>query len=158
MQRSRASAGGFTFTDANKSSYVIGSSDDCDVILRNPSVDPLHCGMILERGSVLIWDLGAQSGVKLNGTPVTQDVLKVGDVMALGNLELRVRFQLRRPTIKPRSGTLASPGAPGAPAAPGATELPAAQPHLFPPRARCPCPKSGPSARPEDGPQGRHHL
>jgi hypothetical protein len=92
--------GGFIFSDANKSSYVIGSSDDCDVILRNPSVDPLHCGVILERGSVLIWDLGAQSGIKINGHPVIQDILKVGDLMTLGDAELRVRFQLRRPTIK----------------------------------------------------------
>ena len=94
--------GGFTFADAAKSSYVIGSSEDCDVILKNPSVDPLHCGVILERGSVLVWDLGAQSGVKLNGQPIAQDVLKVGDVMTLGDAELRVRFQIRRPTIKPK--------------------------------------------------------
>lgn len=105
--------GGFTFSDATKSSYVIGSSDDCDVILSNPTVDPLHCGVILERGSVLIWDLGAQSGVKVNGHPVTQDILKVGDVMTLGALDLRVRFQLRRPNIKPKTAPTPE-GAPGA--------------------------------------------
>jgi len=101
--------GGFTFNDATKSSYVIGSSEDCDVVLRNPSIDPLHCGVILEKGSVLIWDLGAQSGIKLNGNPVTQDILKVGDVMTLGALELRVRFQLRRPNIKPKAVTAPIP-------------------------------------------------
>jgi len=112
--------GGFTFADANKSSYVIGSSPDADVVLKNSSVDPLHCGVILERGSVLIWDLGAHSGVKLNGTPVAQDILKVGDKMTLGTLELRVRFQIRRPTIKPKAPpvTGATPGAtPGGTAA-----------------------------------------
>jgi hypothetical protein len=98
--------GGFTFTDATKSSYVIGSSEECDVILRDSSVDPLHCGVILERGSVMVWDLGAQSGVKVNGTSITQDILKVGDVMTLGALELRVRFQLRRPNIKPKTSVL----------------------------------------------------
>jgi hypothetical protein len=104
--------GGFTFTDSTKSSYVIGSSEDCDVVLRNPSVDPLHCGVILERGSVMVWDLGAQSGVRLNGHPVTQDILKVGDVMSLGTLELRVRFQLRRPTLKPKPPSVPDPNAP----------------------------------------------
>jgi hypothetical protein len=104
--------GGFTFADATKSSYVIGSSEDCDVVLRHPSIDPLHCGVILEKGSVLIWDLGAQSGVKVNGHPVTQDTLKVGDVMTLGALELRVRFQLRRPTIKPKPLSPSDPNAP----------------------------------------------
>ena len=121
--------GGFTFSDATKSSYVIGSSEDCDVVLRNPTVDPLHCGVILEKGSVLIWDLGAQSGVKVNGHPVTQDILKVGDVMTLGALELRVRFQLRRPTIKIKTPT--GPPNPNAP-------KPAA-----PPSGTAPLPKIG---------------
>jgi hypothetical protein len=103
--------GGFTFADATKSSYVIGSSEDCDVVLRSPTVDPLHCGVILEKGSVMIWDLGAQSGVKVNGHPVTEDTLKVGDVMTLGALELRVRFQLRRPRIKPKTVPLPDPKA-----------------------------------------------
>jgi hypothetical protein len=98
--------GGFTFADATKSSYVIGSSEDADVVLKNSSVDPLHCGVILERGSVLIWDLGAQSGIKLNSNPVTQDILKVGDKMTLGTLDLRVRFQLRRPNIKPKTAPM----------------------------------------------------
>jgi hypothetical protein len=107
--------GGFIFSDATKSSYVIGSSDDADVVLKNPTVDPLHCGVILERGNVLIWDLGAQSGVQINGQPVTQDILKVGDKMTLGNLELRVRFQIRRPTIKLKTPAgLDGPGAAGA--------------------------------------------
>jgi len=112
---------GFTFSDAAKSSYVIGSSEDCDVVLRNPSIDPLHCGVILERGSVLIWDLGAQSGVRLNGNPVTQDMLKVGDVMTLGTVDLRVRFQLRRPRIKPKTIPLPDPNAPKAATTPTGT-------------------------------------
>lgn len=90
----------FILSDASKSSYVIGSSPECDLVLHHSSIDPLHCGMILEKGSVMIWDLGAPSGVKINGSPITQDVLNVGDVMTLGALDLRVRFQLRRPTIK----------------------------------------------------------
>jgi hypothetical protein len=80
-------------------------------VLKNPTVDPLHCGVILERGSVLVWDLGAQSGIKLNGNPVTQDILKVGDVMTLGGAELRVKFQIRRPTIKPKPAPPADPKA-----------------------------------------------
>ncbi len=103
---------GFTFSDSTKSSYVIGSSEDCDVILRHTSVDPLHCGVILEKGSVLVWDLGAQSGIKVNGQPVEQDILKVGDVMALGLVELRVRFKLRRPKVKPKDPAEIDPNAP----------------------------------------------
>jgi hypothetical protein len=122
--------GGFTFADAAKSSYVIGSSEDCDVVLRNPTIDPLHCGVILEKGSVMIWDLGAQSGIKLNGHPVTEDKLKVGDVMTLGALDLRVRFQLRRPTIKPKPAPPPDPNAPAATAA-------------IPPTGTMPMPKIG---------------
>jgi hypothetical protein len=126
--------GGFVFSDATKSSYVIGSSDDADVVLKNPSIDPLHCGVILERGTVLIWDLGAQSGVQVNGLPVTQDILKVGDKMTLGNLELRVRFQIRRPTIKIKT-----------PGAPTGTATAASSTQALPPTGTLPMPKLGTS-------------
>lgn len=91
---------GFRFADANKSSYVIGSSEDCDVIIRHPSVEALHCGVILEKGTVKIWDLGAQSGVKLNGVTIGEGVLKVGDIMTLGVVDLHVHFLLRRPNLR----------------------------------------------------------
>jgi hypothetical protein len=121
--------GGFTFTDATKNSYVIGSSEDADVRLNDPSVEPLHCGVILEKGSVLVWDLGAQSGVRLNGEPITQDILKVGDVMTLGSVDLRVRFQLRRPTIRPKVVPGADPNAkPGATTTTGTIPLPPGAP------------------------------
>jgi hypothetical protein len=90
---------GFAFSSKDKPSYVIGSSEECDVVLRHPSIDPMHCGVILENGSVHIWDLGAQSGLHLNGQPVEQGMLRVGDVLTLGAVELQVRFHLRRPTI-----------------------------------------------------------
>ena len=98
--------GGFTFTDSNKNSYVIGSSDSCDVVLRHPSVDPLHCGIILESGSVFVWDLGSQSGIKLNGVPTSEGKLKVGDVMTLGAVDLRVKFQIKRPEIRRPATTI----------------------------------------------------
>ena len=102
--------GGFTFADSTKHSYVIGSSEDCDVVIRHASVDPLHCGVILEGGSVYIWDLGSQSGIRLNSAPVAEAKLKVGDTMSLGAVDFRVRFQLRRPNIQ-RPKTLPMPPA-----------------------------------------------
>jgi hypothetical protein len=97
---SRLLPGGFVFSDATKNSYLIGSSDDCDVILRHPSVDALHCGLILENGAIHIWDLGSQAGLKLNGAPISEGKLKVGDVMILGAVELRVKFNLKRPNVQ----------------------------------------------------------
>jgi hypothetical protein len=90
---------GFTFANKDKPSYVIGSGEDCDVVLNHPSVDPMHCGVILENGSVYVWDLGASAGIRLNGAPIEQGMLRVGDVLTLGAVDLQVRFQLRRPTI-----------------------------------------------------------
>jgi hypothetical protein len=90
---------GFTFANKDKPSYVIGSGEDCDVVLHHPSVDPMHCGVILENGSVYVWDLGASAGIRLNGSPIEQGMLRVGDVLTLGAVDLQVRFQLKRPTI-----------------------------------------------------------
>jgi hypothetical protein len=97
---SRLLPGGFVFADATKNSYVIGSSEDCDVVLRHPSIDPLHCGIILENGSIHVWDLGSQAGLKLNGAPISEGKLKVGDVMTLGAVDLRVKFNLKRPNVQ----------------------------------------------------------
>jgi hypothetical protein len=92
--------GGFVFEDATKASYVIGSSEDCDAVLLHPSIDPLHCGIILENGAIHVWDLGGQAGIRLNDVPIAEGVLKVGDVMTLGALEIRVRFGLKRPALR----------------------------------------------------------
>ena len=122
--------GGFTFSDATKSSYVIGSSEDCDVVLDNPTVDPLHCGVILEHGSVLIWDLGAQSGVKINGNPVD-----AGHAQGRRRDDAGRRWicasasRLRRPTIKPKPTGRRRP------------RSRRADPAIRPP-ARCPCRRS----------------
>jgi hypothetical protein len=99
---------GFTFSDSTKNSYVIGSSEDCDVVLRHPSIDPLHCGLILENGAVYVWDLGSQAGIKLNSVPTAEGKLKVGDVMTLGTVDLRVRFLLKRPNVQ-RPATMPMP-------------------------------------------------
>jgi hypothetical protein len=110
---------GFTFADATKNSYVIGSSDECDVVLKHPSIDPLHCGLILESGSVYVWDLGSQSGIKLNSVPIAEGKLKVGDTMTLGAVDLRVRFLLKRPNVQrpatmplPKTGPVPAKGPP----------------------------------------------
>jgi len=115
--------GGFTFTDVNKNSYVIGSSEECDIVIRHPSIDPLHCGVILENGSIYVWDLGAQNGLRLNGEPTTEGVLKVGDTMTLGNIHVRCRFHLRRPSIN-RSTTVPQPAVPTPMAGPPPKDIP----------------------------------
>ncbi len=115
---------GFALSDKSKNSYVIGRSEECDLILNHPSIDPLHCGVILEKGVVTIWDLGAHAGVRINGSPVTQEILKVGDVMTLGALDLSVRFQLRRPNMN-------RPAMAAAPASANTTTLP--MPKVAPP-------------------------
>jgi hypothetical protein len=115
---------GFTFADATKNSYVIGSSEECDVVLRHPSIDPLHCGLILENGSVYVWDLGSQAGLKLNSVPTSEGKLKVGDVMTLGSVDLRVRFNLKRPNVQRPSTMPLPPITPTAAGGPPPKEIP----------------------------------
>jgi hypothetical protein len=115
--------GGFTFTDLTKNSYVIGSGDDCDVIIRHPSIDPIHCGVIIEKGSIYVWDLGGQSGIRLNGAQVSDGVLKVGDSLTVGGVDMRFRYHLRRPNIN-RPKTVPLPTVPTPVAGPPPKEIP----------------------------------
>ena len=75
------------------------------MVLRHPSVDPMHCGVILENGSVYVWDLGAQAGIRLNGAPIEQGMLRVGDVLTLGAVDL----QRAVPACAGRTSTARSP-------------------------------------------------
>lgn len=106
----------FRFEGKVQSGCVIGSADDCEFIIREPSIEPLHCSLMIHDDYVEIWDLGTAEKTQVNGTVVEQAVLTSGDILLLGDVELRFTLRIRRklggarnsseqtipsPTIKP---------------------------------------------------------
>lgn len=70
---------------------TIGRLDTCDVALDDPSVSRRHAEV---RGQGAVWlvvDAGSSNGTKVNGLPITEHRLVDGDVVRVGDQELRFR-------------------------------------------------------------------
>lgn len=87
---------------------AIGRHTDNDIQLLDPEVSKAHLLIERQREGFLLRDLGSANGTLVNGLHVDQTVLTDGDVILVGNTELRF-FSKRRPnlsTIPPPIGSL----------------------------------------------------
>src|SRR5215469_5626779 len=105
---------------------TIGRVEDNAFQIAEPSVSSRHCEILLRGEDVVVKDLNSTNGTFINGEKITEGVLKPGQTLRLGNVELK----------------LDAPGAPGAPSAPSA---PAATPGTAPAAAAPPPPKKEPA-------------
>ena len=79
-------------------SIVLGSSADCDVQLDEPGVSPRHAEIRLVDGrSLLLKDLGSETGTLLNGEGVDETLLGSGDEIRIGTC----RWMLQAPGLRP---------------------------------------------------------
>jgi hypothetical protein len=76
---------------------VVGRSQDCDVILRDPSVSGRHARLSWRGDKILLEDLGSANGTWLDGNRIRQTELKVGAEVTLGNAPL----EWSEPALKP---------------------------------------------------------
>ena len=103
---------------------TVGRVEDNAFQIEEPSVSSRHCEILLRGGDIVIKDLNSTNGTFINGEKISEGVLKPGQTLRLGNVELK----------------LDTPGAPAAPSstpassastpapAPGATAPPAPSP------------------------------
>lgn len=76
---------------------VVGRSQDCDVILRDPSVSGRHARLSWRGDKILLEDLGSANGTWLDGNRIRQTEVKVGAEVTLGNAPL----EWSEPALKP---------------------------------------------------------
>jgi pSer/pThr/pTyr-binding forkhead associated (FHA) protein len=69
---------------------TIGRVEDNAFQLAEPSVSSHHCEILLRGNDVVVKDLNSTNGTFINGQPVTETVLKPGQVLRLGQVELRL--------------------------------------------------------------------
>lgn len=79
-------------------SIVLGTSPECDVQLDEAGVSPQHAE-IRKAGdrSLLLKDLGSETGTLLNGEEVTENELGSGDEIRIGTC----RLMLQAPGLRP---------------------------------------------------------
>ena len=68
---------------------VIGRDQDCDVALGDTSVSRRHASVTHVFHEYFVEDLGSTNGTLLNNRTVTKHILKHGDVLQVGEIELR---------------------------------------------------------------------
>lgn len=89
---------------------TVGRVEDNAFQIAEPSVSSRHCEILLRGSEVVVKDLNSTNGTFINGEKITEGVLKPGQTLRLGNVELKLDV----------------PGAPSAPSAPPVSSTPSA--------------------------------
>lgn len=71
---------------------TIGRSQATDTGLGDPYVSRTHCQVEVRDGKIRLSDMGSASGTLVNGQRVSEIELKPGDVVRIGNTELRLQI------------------------------------------------------------------
>jgi len=71
---------------------VIGRGQATETRLRDPHVSRTHCQVEVDGGRLLLKCAGGAGGTQVNGERVTERELKPGDVIRIGDTELRFQF------------------------------------------------------------------
>ena len=87
---------------------TIGRVEDNTFQIAEPSVSSHHCEVLQRGAEVVVRDLNSTNGTFINGEKVTEAVLKPGQVLRLGQIEIRLEAE--------GAGAAALPPPAGAPA------------------------------------------
>jgi pSer/pThr/pTyr-binding forkhead associated (FHA) protein len=107
--------------ELNVDKTTIGRVEDNTFQIGEPSVSSHHCEIQLRNGEVVVKDLNSTNGTFINGEKVTERVLKPGEVLRLGQIELRLESD-------GKGGAPAAPSAPAASSTPAPSGAPSAAP------------------------------
>ena len=92
---------------------TIGRVEDNTFQIADPSVSSHHCEVHLRGSEILIRDLNSTNGSFINGDKITEQILKPGQVLRLGQVELKLEVE----------GAAAAPPAPGLPLPPARKQV-----------------------------------
>jgi hypothetical protein len=69
---------------------TVGRVEDNTFQIAEPSVSSHHCEVILRGNDVIIKDLNSTNGTFINGEKITESPLKSGQILRLGQIEMRL--------------------------------------------------------------------
>jgi hypothetical protein len=79
---------------------TIGRSDDNSFQLADPSVSSHHCEVLVQGSEVSVRDLNSTNGSYINGAEIKENVLKPGQILRLGQIEMRLETGAPPPPSK----------------------------------------------------------
>src|SRR5712675_2314039 len=84
---------------------TIGRVEDNTFQIPEPSVSSHHCEVLLRGSDIVVRDLESTNGTFINGEKVTETVIKPGQVLRLGQIEMRLETGSPGATAAPATGT-----------------------------------------------------
>ena len=75
----------------DRGTLVVGTADDCDLVLRDDTVSAHHCELLERAGVLVLRDLRSTNGVRVNGCRVMEACPEVGAKIELGATRLSLR-------------------------------------------------------------------
>jgi len=76
--------------ELNVDKTTIGRVEDNTFQISEPSVSSHHCELLLRGADVVVRDLQSTNGTFINGEKVSESVLKPGQILRLGQIEMRL--------------------------------------------------------------------
>src|SRR5262245_61861562 len=83
---------GRTLTLQSGPDLMLGRAQNAFYRLNDPRVSRSHCQLLLEGDRATVVCNGGSGGTKVNGTAVQKQVLKLGDVLHVGDTQLRLQM------------------------------------------------------------------
>jgi pSer/pThr/pTyr-binding forkhead associated (FHA) protein len=74
----------------DRAMVVVGRHPQCDARLDSLRVSRHHCCMTMDRGDVVVRDLGSTNGIRINGQRVEMGRLRPGDELAIAHVRYRL--------------------------------------------------------------------
>jgi pSer/pThr/pTyr-binding forkhead associated (FHA) protein len=96
--------------ELNLERTTIGRVEDNTFPIAEPSVSSRHCEVLLRGNEVFVRDLNSTNGTFINNEKIAEGVLKPGQILRLGNVELRLETEAAAaPAKKPVESTMVIP-------------------------------------------------
>ena len=99
---------GRTF-DLNVERTTVGRVEENTFQIADPSVSSRHAEILLHGSELLVRDLNSTNGTFINGEKITEAVLKPGQMLRFGQVELKIDDGLPVPTSPPPQAPLPAP-------------------------------------------------
>jgi pSer/pThr/pTyr-binding forkhead associated (FHA) protein len=79
--------------DLKSEKTTVGRVEDNTFQIAEPSVSSHHCEVVLRGNDVIVKDLNSTNGTFINGEKVTESPIKPGQILRLGQIEMRLETE-----------------------------------------------------------------
>jgi DNA-binding NtrC family response regulator len=72
------------------SPVVVGTSQECDLVVEDSSVSRRHCSFALTEGGVVVRDLGSKNGTRIDAVEIREGWITSASVVRIGDVSIRL--------------------------------------------------------------------